>query len=80
MSSSGEHRLDLRGEVCPYTFVRTRLRLEELPLGASLEITVDHEPASRNVPRSAEEWGQQVRSVKTAGDGCWVIILVKRSE
>ena len=28
--------LDLRGEVCPYTFVRTKLALEELPPGAEL--------------------------------------------
>ncbi len=78
MSSSGE--LDLRGEVCPYTFVRTRLRLEEMAIGARLSVTVDYEPASRNIPRSAEEWGQEVVSVESGEPGTWVIILVKRSE
>jgi len=80
MSSSGEHRLDLRGEVCPYTFVRTRLRLEELPMGAVLTIVVDHEPATRNIPRSAKEWGQSVRGVGSAGPGCWAITLVKQTD
>jgi len=74
-SSSGE--LDLTGEVCPYTFVRTRLALEALPLGATLRIRVDHEPARRNVPRSATEWGQEVVSVTEDAAG-WVIELVKR--
>jgi TusA-related sulfurtransferase len=49
--------LDLSGEVCPYTFVRARLALEAMPLGTRLDILVDHEPATRNIPRSAREWG-----------------------
>ena len=72
--------LDLRGEVCPFTFVRTKLRLEELPAGARLRIVVDHEPASRNVPRSLREWGQAVVSVASTGDGAWSIDVVKTPE
>ena len=67
--------LDLRGEVCPYTFVRTKLRLEELADGAILRVVVDHEPASRNVPRSAAAWGQTVVSVEPRAPGEWVITL-----
>jgi tRNA 2-thiouridine synthesizing protein A len=69
--------LDLRGEVCPFTFVRTKLRLEEMAAGASLTIVVDHEPASRNVPRSLREWGQVVVGVEARGDGTWVIEVRK---
>ena len=76
-SPSGDADLDLSGEVCPYTFVRTRLALEALPLGARLRIRVDHEPARRNVPRSATEWGQEVASV-TAEGPAWIIEIVKR--
>ena len=73
-----DHDLDLAGEVCPFTFVRTRLALEALPLGARLRIVVDHEPARRNVPRSAREWGQEVAAVDDLGDGRWAIVLIKR--
>ena len=77
-SPSGDAQdLDLSGEVCPYTFVRTRLALEALPLGARLRVRVDHEPARRNVPRSAAEWGQEVVAV-TDDAGGWVIELIKR--
>jgi TusA-related sulfurtransferase len=89
--SSGEERggepddsdaaeLDLRGEICPYTFVRTRLALEEMPLGSCLVVLVDHEPASRNIPRSARAWGQEVVSVsqRAADSPTWAIRLVKR--
>jgi len=72
--------LDLRGEVCPFTFVRTKLRLEELPSGARLRIVVDHEPASRNVPRSLREWGQTVVAVVAGTDdasGTWTIEVVR---
>jgi tRNA 2-thiouridine synthesizing protein A len=72
--------LDLRGEVCPFTFVRTKLRLEELPSGARLRIVVDHEPASRNVPRSLREWGQTVVAVAAGPDDAswtWTIDVVR---
>jgi tRNA 2-thiouridine synthesizing protein A len=70
--------LDLCGEVCPFTFVRTKLRLEDLPPGARLHVLVDHEPATRNVPRSAAAWGQDVIAVTPAGAGRWRICIEKR--
>jgi len=72
-------RLDLTGEVCPFTFVRTKLALEELPLGATLEIFVDHPPASENVPRSLVAEGQEVVAVEKSGAG-WLIRAIKRAE
>jgi len=72
-------RLDLAGEVCPYTFVRTKLRLEELPLGTELHVLVDHAPAAENVPRSLRAEGQEVVSVVPEG-GRWRIIVVKRAD
>jgi tRNA 2-thiouridine synthesizing protein A len=71
--------LDLTGEVCPYTFVRTKLRLEEMKAGAHLRVLVDHEPATRNVPRSAREWGQDVLGVAPIAAGRWEI-WIRRKE
>jgi|SRR5688572_20753455 tRNA 2-thiouridine synthesizing protein A len=71
--------LDLAGEICPFTFVRTRLALEALPLGSRLRVVVDHAPAARNVPRSATEWGQEVVAVTDLG-GRWAIEIAKRVE
>jgi tRNA 2-thiouridine synthesizing protein A len=70
--------IDLSGEVCPFTFVRTKLALEALPLGASLRVVVDHEPAVRNIPRSAAEWGQEVLGTSELGAGRWAIDLRRR--
>jgi TusA-related sulfurtransferase len=72
------HELDLCGELCPFTFVRTKLALEELPMGARLRVIVDHEPATRNIPRSATEWGQEVIGVTSLSPRTWAIDLCKR--
>jgi tRNA 2-thiouridine synthesizing protein A len=72
-------KIDLTGEVCPFTFVRTKLALEELALGESLEVFVDHAPAAENVPRSLRAEGQEVVSVERAGDG-WLIRAIKRAD
>jgi TusA-related sulfurtransferase len=74
------NELDLTGEVCPFTFVRTKLRLEELPVGAQVRVIVDHEPATRNVPRSVTEWGQRVIAISPSGPGRWEILIEKLRE
>jgi tRNA 2-thiouridine synthesizing protein A len=68
----------VRGEVCPFTFVRTKLALEALPIGGTLRVLVDHEPAVRNIPRSATEWGQEVLGIEAVSDGVWAIDLRRR--
>ena len=69
--------LDLTGEVCPFTFVRTKRALEALPIGGVLRVIGDHTPAFTNIPRSATEWGQEVVEVRTFGDW-WSIVLRRR--
>ena len=75
--SPGDPTLDLAGETCPFTFVRTRIALEALPIGGVLRVVVDHEPAVRNIPRSAREWGQEVLAVTPLADQRWAIDLVR---
>jgi TusA-related sulfurtransferase len=79
-SSPGDdhEQLDLCGETCPFTFVRTKLALEAMPFGAILRVIVDHEPATRNIPRSATEWGQEVVGVQPIAVARWAIDLRKR--
>ncbi|MBI2467301.1 MAG: sulfurtransferase TusA family protein [Candidatus Rokubacteria bacterium] len=44
--------LDLRGEVCPYTFLKSKLALEAMAVGEALRVVVDNETSARDVPRS----------------------------
>jgi tRNA 2-thiouridine synthesizing protein A len=74
-AESTDEELDLRGEVCPFTFVRTRLRLEELPPGTLLRVRLDHRPAATSVPRAATALGYQVLSVEESPTGQWIVTL-----
>lgn len=69
--------LDLRGEVCPYTFVKSKLVMEEMEAGQLLELIVDFPPAVKNVSRSMEMEGHQVMEVKEVDSKAWKIILRK---
>ncbi len=72
--------LDIRGQVCPYTFVRSKLAIEKMNLGEVLEIILDHKPAVENVPKSMENEGQKVLSIDKTGEKEWRIIVRKDKE
>lgn len=72
--------LDIRGQVCPLTFVRSKLAIEKMALGEVLEIIVDHQPAAVNVPRSMEHEGQTVLRVDQIGDKQWRLYVRKDHE
>lgn len=72
--------IDIRGQVCPYTFVRSKLAIEKMNLGEVLEIVTDHKPASENVPRSMENEGQKVLNVQQTGEKEWHIVVRKDRE
>ncbi len=72
--------VDLRGEVCPYTFVKTVLALEEMSPGQVLEVTVDHAPAAEDVPRSVSNRGHDVLHVRQVTESDWVITVRKGAE
>jgi len=46
--------LDIRGEVCPMTFVLTKLTLEKLEEGSILEVHLDFPAALKNIPVSCK--------------------------
>ncbi len=70
-------KIDIRGDVCPYTFVKSKLALEELESGQVLEVIVDHAPATENVPRSMETEGHKVLEVAKIGEQEWRIVIQK---
>ncbi|HTG01469.1 MAG TPA: sulfurtransferase TusA family protein [Nitrospirota bacterium] len=72
--------LDIKGQVCPYTFVRSKLAIEKMNLGEVLEIVTDHKPASENVPRSMESEGQKILKIEQTGDKEWHIFVRKDKE
>jgi len=72
-----DRELDITGEVCPMTFVRTRLALDRLESGQTLLVRLRGEEPLANVPRTARDQGHQVLSVDTGADGVSAILLRK---
>ena len=52
--------LDLRGVICPYNFVKTKLKLETMAAGQILAVLLDEGDPIRNVPRSVSDDGHIV--------------------
>ena len=55
-----DYFLDITQEVCPITFVRTKLLLERMAEGEVVEIRLNDGEPLINVPRSAAELGHHV--------------------
>ncbi|HIC97947.1 MAG TPA: sulfurtransferase TusA family protein [Aquificaceae bacterium] len=73
-----DKELDIRGEVCPFTFVKSKLALETMQEGEVLRVIIDYEPSAENVPKSMREEGQEVLAVNRLGDRLWEILVKKR--
>ena len=52
--------LDLRGVICPYNFVKTKLKLDMLEDGSQLVVLLDDGDPILNVPKSIMNEGHQV--------------------
>jgi tRNA 2-thiouridine synthesizing protein A len=70
--------LDITREVCPMTYVRTKLKLESLTAGAVLEVLLKGEEPLKNVPRSAREEGHEVLTLEARPDGTHRLLLRKQ--
>ena len=55
--------LDITAQVCPLTFVHTRLRLERMAPGEVLEIRLAGSEPLQNLPRSLADEGHEVLSL-----------------
>lgn len=58
-----EHYLDVTGEVCPMTFVRTKLLIEKMSPGETAVVCLNAGEPLANVPRSVREHGHTVLSL-----------------
>ena len=72
--------LDIKGKVCPMTFVYTKLTLEELDQGDILEVILDFPPAAKNIPENCNRQNlAELIEKKEIGpeEGIWILKLKK---
>jgi tRNA 2-thiouridine synthesizing protein A len=72
-----DRELNLQGEVCPYTFVKSKLALEIMRSGQVLRVIVDNDESAANVPRSMQNEGHNVLGVTKLNDKDWQIVVRK---
>lgn len=59
-----DEELDLRGVICPYNFVKTKLKLETMKQGQVLSVLLDDGDPIKNVPKSVENEGHTVLALE----------------
>jgi tRNA 2-thiouridine synthesizing protein A len=69
--------VDITAQLCPMTFVRTRLALDRLQPGQILAVRLQGEEPRRNVPRTAAEQGHQVLGKAENEDGSATLLIRK---
>ncbi len=72
-----DETVDITDVVCPVTFVKAKVALEELEDGQVLSIRLNDGEPVQNVPRSIKEEGHQILKLIDNGDGTYNLIVKK---
>ncbi len=72
-----DETVDITDVVCPLTFVKAKVALEELNEGQILSIRMNDGEPVQNVPRSVKEEGHQILKLIDNGEGTYSLIVRK---
>jgi tRNA 2-thiouridine synthesizing protein A len=67
--------LNLKGKICPYTFVESMLALEEMEVGEVLRVIIDYAPSACDVPKSLTREGYEILEVSKINETDWAIVV-----
>lgn len=69
--------IDITDVVCPTTFVKAKVALEELEDGQILSVRLNDGEPVQNVPRSFKEEGHEILKLTDNQDGTFTLIVKK---
>ena len=69
--------INLSGEVCPMTFVKTRLAVEKINYGERIKVIFDSSEAEVNVPKSLKELNHKIIEINKLDRNNFYIIIEK---
>ncbi len=72
-----DETIDITDVVCPITFVKSKVALDELEDGQILSIRMNDGEPVQNVPRSIKDEGHQVLKLIHNNDGTYNLIVKK---
>ena len=70
-----DEQVDITDVVCPVTFVKAKVALEEMDEGQVLAVKMNDGEPVQNVPRSIKEEGHQILKLNTNDDGTYTILV-----
>ena len=69
--------IDMLDEVCPMTFVKTKLAIEKINQGERIKVIYNSQEAKTNVPKSLDELNHKVISINDINKKQFYIIIEK---
>lgn len=75
-----DEQVDITDVVCPVTFVKAKVVLEEMDEGQVLAVKMNDGEPVQNVPRSIKEEGHQILKLDTNDDGTYTLFVKKVGE
>ena len=72
-----DETVDITDKVCPLTFVKVKVTLDELDDGEVLAVRLNDGEPVQNVPRSIKEEGHQILKLLDNEDGTYELIIKK---
>lgn len=75
-----DEQVDITDKVCPLTFVKAKVSLDELEDGEVLAIRMNDGEPVQNVPRSIKEEGHKILKLFDNEDGTYTLFVRKVDE
>lgn len=80
MSFKANDFIDITNVICPITFVKVKVAMEELEPGEILEIKMNAGEPIQNVPRSLKEENHKILQVMNNEDETFTVYVEKGEE
>lgn len=75
-----DEQVDITDKVCPMTFVKAKVSIDELEGGEVLAIRMNDGEPVQNVPRSMKEEGHKILKLTDNEDGTYTLYVRKVEE
>jgi tRNA 2-thiouridine synthesizing protein A len=76
MTSTNNKKLDCVGLYCPEPVFNTRLALDEMEIGETIEVTADDPAAESDIQNLVKHLGQEI--ISTTKEGNTVKIIIRK--
>ena len=72
-----DETVDITDVVCPMTFVKAKVAMEELEIGQVISVHMNDGEPVQNVPRSMKEEGHKILKLEDNEDGTYTLYVRK---